>query len=79
MIGTLIGLIIMLQNLQDTSQIGTGMAVAMLTTLYGSVLANMIAIPLAEKVYRGIEDLYTEKKFVLKPFQNCIVDKFLLN
>lgn len=53
MIGTLIGLIIMLQNLQDTSQIGTGMAVAMLTTLYGSVLANMIAIPLAEKVYRG--------------------------
>ncbi len=62
MIGTLIGLIIMLQNLQDTSQIGTGMAVAMLTTLYGSVLANMIAIPLAEKVYRGIEDLYTEKK-----------------
>ena len=61
MIGTLIGLIIMLQNLQDTSQIGTGMAVAMLTTLYGSVLANMIAIPLAEKVYRGIEDLYTEE------------------
>lgn len=66
MIGTLIGLIIMLQNLQDTSQIGTGMAVAMLTTLYGSVLANMIAIPLAEKVYRGIEDLYTEKKFVIE-------------
>ena len=65
MIGTLIGLIIMLQNLQDTSQIGTGMAVAMLTTLYGSVLANMIAI-LAEKVYRGIEDLYTEKKFVIE-------------
>ena len=66
MIGTLIGLIIMLQNLQDTSQIGTGMAVAMLTTLYGSVLANMIAIPLAEKIYRGIEDLYTEKKFVIE-------------
>ncbi|AAT59511.1 Chemotaxis protein, MotA [Bacillus cereus 95/8201] len=66
MIGTLIGLIIMLQNLQDTSQIGTGMAVAMLTTLYGSVLANMIAIPLSEKVYRGIEDLYTEKKFVIE-------------
>ncbi|MGQ0421872.1 hypothetical protein ACT4US_26620, partial [Bacillus sp. HC-Mk] len=39
---------------------------AMLTTLYGSVLANMIAIPLAEKVYRGIEDLYTEKKFVIE-------------
>lgn len=66
MIGTLIGLIIMLQNLQDTSQIGTGMAVAMLTTLYGSVIANMIAIPLSEKVYRGIEDLYTEKKFVIE-------------
>ena len=38
MIGTLIGLIIMLQNLQDTSQIGTGMAVAMLTTYMGLYL-----------------------------------------
>ncbi|MGI2750051.1 MotA/TolQ/ExbB proton channel family protein [Bacillus cytotoxicus] len=66
MIGTLIGLIIMLQNLQDTSQIGTGMAVAMLTTLYGSVIANMIMIPLAEKVYRGIEDIYIEKKFIME-------------
>lgn len=66
MIGTLIGLIIMLQNLEDTAQIGTGMAVAMLTTLYGSVVANMIAIPLADKVYRGIEDIYVEKKFVIE-------------
>lgn len=66
MIGTLIDLIIMLQNLQDTSQIGKGLAVAKLTTLYGSIIANMIAIPLSKKVYRGIEDLYTEKKFVIE-------------
>lgn len=66
MIGTLIGLILMLQNLQDTSKIGTGMAVAMLTTLYGSVLANLVFIPLAEKMYRGIEDIYFEKKFVIE-------------
>lgn len=66
MIGTLIDLIIMLQNLQDTSQMGKGLAVAMLTTLYGSIIANMIAIPLSEKVYRGIEGLYTEKKFVIE-------------
>ena len=61
MIGTLIGLIIMLQNLQDTSQIGTGMAVAMLTTLYGSVLANMIAIPLAEK-YIVVLKIYIQRR-----------------
>lgn len=55
MIGTLIDLIIMLQNLQDTSQIGKGLAVAMLTTLYGSIIANMIAIPLItnELFYKG--------------------------
>ena len=61
MIGTLIGLIIMLQNLQDTSQIGTGMAVAMLTTLYGSVLANMIAILLRKK-YIVVLKIYIQRR-----------------
>ena len=79
MIGTLIGLIIMLQNLQDTSQIGTGMAVAMLTTLYGSVLANMIAILLLKKCIVVLKIYIQRRSLLLKRFQNCIVDKFRLN
>lgn len=50
MIGTLIGLVIMLQNMNDPSKIGPGMAVALLTTLYGAVLANLFALPMAEKL-----------------------------
>jgi len=50
MIGTLIGLIQMLQNLSDPAALGPGMAVAMLTTLYGAVLANVLCIPVAKKL-----------------------------
>lgn len=50
MIGTLIGLVQMLQSLDDPSKIGGGMAVALLTTLYGAVVANVICIPLAGKL-----------------------------
>jgi len=62
MIGTLIGLVQMLQNLSDPSQIGQGMAVALLTTFYGAVLANLIFIPLAGKlsVYSKAEILAME-------------------
>ena len=50
MIGTLVGLVQMLQNLSDPSSIGQGMATALLTTLYGAVLANMVFIPLSGKL-----------------------------
>ena len=50
MIGTLIGLVQMLRQLEDPSQIGTGMATALLTTFYGSLLANLLFIPLAGKL-----------------------------
>ena len=50
MIGTLIGLVQMLGNLQDPAGIGAGMATALLTTLYGSLLANLVFIPLAGKL-----------------------------
>jgi chemotaxis protein MotA len=50
MIGTLIGLVQMLTNLSDPSKIGAGMATALLTTLYGSIIANMMFIPLAGKL-----------------------------
>jgi chemotaxis protein MotA len=50
MIGTLIGLVQMLRSLDDPSQIGGGMATALLTTLYGAVIANLFCIPLAGKL-----------------------------
>ena len=50
MIGTLVGLVQMLQDLSDPSGIGLGMAVALLTTLYGAMLANMVFLPLAGKL-----------------------------
>ncbi len=50
MIGTLIGLINMLKNLSDPSSIGPSMAVALITTFYGSVLANWLCTPVANKL-----------------------------
>lgn len=50
MIGTVIGLIQMLKNLQDVSKIGPSMAVALMTTLYGALMANFIFIPIAGKL-----------------------------
>jgi len=50
MIGTLVGLIQMLSNLSDPSSIGPAMAVAMLTTLYGAMIANLFALPMADKM-----------------------------
>lgn len=50
MIGTLVGLVAMLSNMDDPKSIGPAMAVALLTTLYGAVLANMAAIPVADKL-----------------------------
>ncbi len=62
MIGTLIGLIQMLQNLSDPSALGPGMAVAMITTLYGAILANTLCIPVAKKLkyYKDLKMLFLE-------------------
>ena len=54
MIGTLIGLVIMLGNLSDQSAIGPAMAIALLTTFYGAIIANTIGNPLKNKLrYRS--------------------------
>ena len=50
LIGTLIGLVQMLQNMDDPSSIGPSMAVALLTTFYGAILANLVFIPIAGKL-----------------------------
>ena len=50
MIGTLVGLVAMLANMSDPKAIGPAMAVALLTTLYGAMLANMLCLPIADKL-----------------------------
>jgi chemotaxis protein MotA len=50
MIATLLGLVMMLGNLSNAASIGPSMAVALIGTLYGAVTANLICIPMAEKL-----------------------------
>ncbi|MFT4529454.1 MAG: chemotaxis protein MotA [Gammaproteobacteria bacterium] len=50
MIGTLIGLVAMLANMDDPKSIGPAMAVALLTTLYGAMMATMLMLPIADKL-----------------------------
>lgn len=65
MIGTLIGLVQMLANMDDPKQIGPAMAVALLTTLYGAMLATMFAIPIADKLaVRSLEE-NTSKSLII--------------
>ena len=57
MIGTLIGLVQMLRTLDDPSTIGPSMAVALLTTFYGSLIANLVCLPIANKLeFRSKEE-----------------------
>jgi chemotaxis protein MotA len=61
MIGTLIGLVQMLQTLDDPSGIGPAMAVALLTTFYGSIMANIVCLPVAGKLrIRSKEEVMTK-------------------
>jgi chemotaxis protein MotA len=60
MIGTLMGLIIMLGDMSDPSKIGAGMAVALLTTMYGAIASNVFFLPFAEKLsYVNKQELLT--------------------
>jgi chemotaxis protein MotA len=62
MIGTLIGLVQMLQRLDDPSRIGPAMAVALLTTFYGSIIANIVCLPVAGKLkIRSKEEVLTKE------------------
>ncbi|MGB5491141.1 MAG: flagellar motor protein PomA [Woeseiaceae bacterium] len=65
MIGTLIGLVQMLSNMDDPKQIGPAMAVALLTTLYGAILANMFALPIADKLAVRSREENTSKTLII--------------
>lgn len=50
MIGTVVGMILMLQNISDPAALGAGLAIALITTLYGSILSNLVFAPLGGKL-----------------------------
>ena len=66
MIGTLIGLVQMLSSMDDPKTIGPAMAVALLTTLYGAVIANAFAIPIADKLKAIMNEDRLNKMLILE-------------
>lgn len=66
MLGTLVGLIQMLKNLDDPSNIGAGMALALVTTFYGSLLANVLYTPIANKLAIRSQDELLTKSLILE-------------
>lgn len=65
MVGTLIGLVQMLANMNNPGNIGPAMAVALLTTLYGALIANLVCIPLAEKLALRSQQEQETKNLIL--------------
>ncbi len=65
MIGTLIGLIEMLRDLDDPDGVGTGMAVALITTLYGTLFANLLFVPLANKLEEMRDDRVRIRQMII--------------
>lgn len=72
MIGTLVGLVQMLQTLDDPSSIGPSMAVALLTTLYGAILAFLIFNPIAEKLSRRTTEETAHMNVVIEGIRSII-------
>jgi chemotaxis protein MotA len=66
MIGTLIGLVQMLANMSEPKNIGPAMAVALLTTLYGALIANLVCLPLADKLALRSQQEQVNKNIVLE-------------
>jgi chemotaxis protein MotA len=66
MIGTLIGLVNMLKTLDDPSTIGPQMAVALITTFYGSILANIVFIPTSKKLKAKTEEEVYQKEMIIE-------------
>ncbi|MFT7687528.1 MAG: chemotaxis protein MotA [Candidatus Azotimanducaceae bacterium] len=84
MIGTLIGLVAMLANMSDPKTIGPSMAVALLTTLYGAMIATMFALPIADKLNlrsveeRRVKSLITDALLAIQSGQNPRVIEAML-
>lgn len=66
MIGTLVGLVQMLANMSDPASIGPAMAVALLTTLYGAMVANCFALPMVDKLGKVMLYEKTNKELIVE-------------
>ncbi len=66
MIGTVMGLILMLANLDDPASIAPNMAIALITTLYGAVVANLFALPMMNKLENRSKEELMQKEIILQ-------------
>jgi chemotaxis protein MotA len=65
MIGTLLGMVQMFSNMEDPSKLGPFMAVALLATLYGAVVANLVCLPIADKLHGKLLDEETNRTLII--------------
>ncbi len=72
MVGTLIGLVQMLQTMDDPASIGPAMAVALLTTFYGAVIANIICTPMAGKLKMRSQAEVLQKTLIIEGMQSIL-------
>jgi len=73
MIGTLVGLVLMLQNMSDPSSIGPSMSIALLTTFYGALMANILFLPMAGKLKMRSKEELLIHEIILIGIQSLIV------
>lgn len=65
MIGTILGMVTMFANMDDPSKLGPAMAVALLATLYGALIANMITLPIADKLHIKLEEEEISRSLII--------------
>ena len=65
MIGTILGMVTMFANMSDPSKLGPAMATALLATLYGALIANMICLPLADKLHVKMEEEDVSRSLII--------------
>ncbi|GJE55058.1 motility protein A [Methylobacterium thuringiense] len=65
MIGTILGMVTMFAHMSDPSKLGPAMATALLATLYGALIANMIALPLADKLHLKLEEEDVSRSLII--------------
>jgi chemotaxis protein MotA len=65
MIGTVLGLVIMFANMADPSKLGPAMAIALLTTLYGAIFANLLCLPIADKLQLKFDEEEVARSLII--------------
>lgn len=73
MIGTLVGLVLMLQNMSDPSSIGPSMSIALLTTFYGALMANILFLPMSGKLKTRSKEEMLIHEIILVGIQSLVI------